>query len=393
MKKINFIYEGNLERYKHLIECYKIQNYNFINIDSDFSIDTQQNYFHFIFDGWPVLQFKHNEFSISEKLKNLLVSNKNMFLCFITEHETDSPYSLTYLSEFCQLNSIKENQIFVINGNEFLPILKENQKSNINVYVVNRLQKVSTHNMDLFNFETLDDRLFLFQSYNNRFKKHRIAIISKLIGSGLIDSVDWSLNYLDESIISDKNIDVEFLRNEIDIDKDILNGLKFIAKNGIRKSEMESYDIHAQGSDGVDFNIPYRENPYKHSYINIVTESQFETNDLIHITEKSLIPFFYHQIPIIISTPNLIKFMKNKYNLDFYEDIIDHSYDGEYNSKKRFKMIFDEIRRLSDKKDEIKEYYLKNKQRFESNQNIIRNIKDEIQDEVFFNSLIDFYVE
>ena len=49
--------------------------------------------------------------------------------------------------------------------------------------------------------------------------------------------------------------------------------------------------------------------------------------------------------------------MKEEYGLDFYDDIIDHSYDDEPDHKKRLIMIIEEIKRINNKKDELIEFY------------------------------------
>jgi hypothetical protein len=82
------------------------------------------------------------------------------------------------------------------------------------------------------------------------------------------------------------------------------------------------------------------------------------------------------------------KFIKNRYNLDLFEDIIDYSYDMEMDPKKRLFMFVEEIKRLRSKKDEIIDFYKNNEKRFKENKNKILGILKEKVDYDFFKSLI-----
>jgi hypothetical protein len=129
---------------------------------------------------------------------------------------------------------------------------------------------------------------------------------------------------------------------------------------------------------------------YENTYINIITESMFlDSFNNIHISEKTFKPFYYYQMPIILSTHNHIKMVKEKYKLDFYDDILDHSYDEELDQRKRLDMFVDEIKRINDNKEMFIEFYKNNKQRFIDNKQRIINILKIVDDDyLFFESLI-----
>ena len=92
---------------------------------------------------------------------------------------------------------------------------------------------------------------------------------------------------------------------------------------------------------------------------------------------------------MILATPNHIKQLKKKYDFDFFDDVIDHSYDSELNDKKRFLMFIDEIKRINNNKEQIKEFYKKNRERFESNRRKLLEIAlDKTQDFDLFWDLI-----
>ncbi len=157
---------------------------------------------------------------------------------------------------------------------------------------------------------------------------------------------------------------------------DLIDEIKYFSSFDRKKSEYEkNYDFDVPPFH-TEWDLTYKNKPYKHSYINIVTESHFTFNDIVHFTEKSLIPFYFNQIPIIIASPNHIKKLKESFDFDFYEDFINHSYDDEMDNDKRIRMIIDEIIRLNKNKDLIKKFFTENKERFIKNQEKVRKIKD-----------------
>ena len=89
-----------------------------------------------------------------------------------------------------------------------------------------------------------------------------------------------------------------------------------------------------------------------------------------------------------MASANHIKKMKDRYGFDFFDDIVNHSYDSEMDPNKRFKMIIDEILRLNNKKEEIVNFFKNNKSRFDRNVQIIEEMKKDKTDYNFYKSLI-----
>jgi hypothetical protein len=80
--------------------------------------------------------------------------------------------------------------------------------------------------------------------------------------------------------------------------------------------------------------------------------------------------------------------LKEIYGFDMFEDIINHSYDDLVNHRDRFFEIIKEIKRLNEDKENIKEFYKNNYDRFEKNKNIIIDILKNSDDYKFFRSLV-----
>jgi hypothetical protein len=78
--------------------------------------------------------------------------------------------------------------------------------------------------------------------------------------------------------------------------------------------------------------------------------------------------------------------MKQEYDLYFFDDLIDHSYDNEIDDTKRFHMVLNEIKRLSNMKEEIQNYYKNNIDKIIHNHNFIKTYPEkEIEENYFFD--------
>ena len=92
---------------------------------------------------------------------------------------------------------------------------------------------------------------------------------------------------------------------------------------------------------------------------------------------------------MILATHNHIKAMKEKYDFDFFDDVINHSYDNEPNQKKRFIFFTNEVKRLYNNRESLIEFYEKNQFRFENNKNKVISIMNNVSDYEFFKSLLN----
>ena len=77
------------------------------------------------------------------------------------------------------------------------------------------------------------------------------------------------------------------------------------------------------------------------------------------------------------------------YDFDFFDDVINHSYDNEPDQKKRFKMITEELKRLHENKETLIQFYSKNSQRFEDNKNKVIQIGKNKSDYLFIKNLLN----
>lgn len=92
---------------------------------------------------------------------------------------------------------------------------------------------------------------------------------------------------------------------------------------------------------------------YDRSLFNIVTETTFYESVVLgcpdlFLSEKIFKPMLYLQIPIVLGGPGLVQELRNL-GFDVFDDIVDHSYDMEYNHNKRMAMVFEQLEKINAK--------------------------------------------
>ena len=106
---------------------------------------------------------------------------------------------------------------------------------------------------------------------------------------------------------------------------------------------------------------------YTNSYCSIVIETHFdvESSRGSFLTEKTFKAIKHGHPFVIIGAPGSIDIL-NRFGYDTFDDIIDHSYDLEFDNVKRWIMIVETIRNL--KNQNMHDWFTKNIGRFRQNQ-------------------------
>ena len=121
-----------------------------------------------------------------------------------------------------------------------------------------------------------------------------------------------------------------------DVNK-ILEKTKWSYRQSIKSNIIQTPKFLDQ--DGGDFDQSLNlESLYNDTLIALVTETDFYTKNITHVTEKSLWSIFYGCIPIIVGVPYSIKLLRS-WGIDTYDDIVDQTYDNELDNNKRLDMI------------------------------------------------------
>ena len=360
-------------------------------------INEEENFLYIInYHIKPTFLLKENEdFVITKEIIDKLQKYKNFKLVLITEHEPIDEPEFVKLLEYLNNKNINPSQVYCVNNNSKLDEYKLKFNSNINVYKINFLLFCKIR--DLINgggceFKTIKEGKF-FMTFNKSIKPHRLALICFLKYNKLEDQFNWS--FINENL---EPIHEDFMDNILNIEdrKSLKEHFNDLMEMNFKLSDYEnmiySYENNNESKGKLVNHITHIENveTYENSYVNVTTESVFNRfTNTIHISEKSYKPFFYYQFPIFVASCGHIKRMKEDYGLDFFDDIINHSYDNEPDHTKRLLMIIDEINRLNDMKEELISFYGKNQSRFENNKKIIVELMNHIEkDFSFFENLI-----
>lgn len=337
-------------------------------------------------------------FFLLDSTLEVIRQNRNLILIITMEHEPACDTEIKCTKELLREKGISSNQFYYVTNNSLSDFLS--QKYDVNAKKINFIDYSSTFALtevkDVNFVENKTGKFFM--SRNKTAKPHRLNLLFHLMINNLLQDINYSklFTYPGDDIMP---YYLSFDEDEIWQKADLIKSFNPTIKEDEYENGRGYYDYNNYGFRGFhqegqsSLHYPELKESYENSYVNIISESAYESQSfypgVIHTTEKSFRPFFYYQIPLILATPNHIKQLKKKYDFDFFDDVIDHSYDSELNDKKRFLMFIDEIKRIDNNKEQIKEFYKKNKERFESNRRKLLEIAlDKTQDFDLFWDLI-----
>jgi hypothetical protein len=387
--------EININNTEGILQFYDIKKQRFYHIDEIENINDRKLYY-FVRHGRPLATVANLDggLNFSKKLINSLKTKQNLYVVLLNEYEADFTNVLNVLESEIKKLGVNPEQFYVINNNFNLPLYKERLNSKINVHVINRLPTVNARTMSNFDHPFKPEKEFFFMSHCRVVKAHRYAIFMLLKKNGMLDDTDWSVlkgdMFIETKVKYSVGLDYQyyspyFTKKELD---DIKEEHDFFHSVRIKKSKYEE-DFEFDMEGYFDSTKTFEMNAYSYSYVNIITETLFEESDILHITDKSFIPFYFHQIPIFVSTKNHVKILRDKFGFDMFDDLIDHSYDDIDDHKTRFDAVFKEITKLYKNKDSVIEFYKNNEERFVNNRDLIKKLADNKIDYDFFQSLID----
>lgn len=313
-----------------------------------------------------------------------VASKSNLKIIIINEHEINFNEKEVLLSLMYKVKTLglKEENFYYLNNNSKLEKYKQQINTKINVYTMRFLFEILVESMLIHETEYVEDKPHFFMCHNRVSKEHRLVLLSYLKRSGIINDVDWSFLNPDEPV--DSFIDEEDNTLMLEYEEEI-NYFKNIHNQPSKFEVLKDWHIDTTHNPLKDRMLP---DTYLNSYINIITETVFGWPE-VHISEKSFRPFYFFQLPLFVASYRHVDYMRTMYGFDFFDDLIDHSYDLEPNNIKRMYMLFDEIKRLHENKDLVIEFYKNNKDRIVANYVRLISLYNEKQTLKYFNSLID----
>jgi hypothetical protein len=351
-------------------------------------INKEEKFYFIISFNYPYKFYIHHTEIFFPKELEYYIKNYNLKVIFLCEHESHK-----YVESFVELlnrqikkNNWEESNFYIIDNNSLLHTLTNKFNTKINFFKINYLIQFyckytsppSINNIKL-------DKKFIFLCQNRQPHYHRVLLLTYLKNLNLMenDITNWSLtmthaDYMEHTqnsanILSLTHFNKYFNSNDKKLINDYTNicNIKKLCffEEGISWEDTKNTYNYEDATDTFKSELNFES-----SYINIVTESHyhFREND-VHITEKSFKPFYFFQLPLFLASYHHVKMMREEYDLDFFDDLINHSYDNEIDDVKRLHMVVDEIKRLSTMREEISEFYKNNINRLISNHNFIKN--------------------
>jgi hypothetical protein len=398
VKDFNLLYDENFT--KHNIEeissRYQFNNYKMFSLE-DVKNNPSQKCFYFVIQHLQLTDAinQNNGKLLSEKLESYLITFPNLNLIYLNEHESDNDIVIKEINYQVEHHSLDIDRVYFVNCNAKIYELKNRDNPNVNVHKINLPLFVTSRNMSYYDSPFVNDKKYFFTCHNRMIKQHRIGILALLKKHSLLDDTDWSFlrgfNFRQQHYDNGKLIKQYYYKFFTPEDlNDLESDIEFLSTFDVKKSVYEEeYSIDNPTNTDFDFMKTYEINPYKNAYINITTETHYESNFVVHITEKSLLPFNFNQLPIFVASYQHVRYLKEIHGFDMFDDLIDHSYDEEPDGVLRLKMIINELKRLHLKKEEVIEFYKRNMGRFLLNRQIVLKLMKSKKDYNFFQNLIN----
>lgn len=315
--------------------------------------------------------YKH----ITDKVINFIKQN-NISVLFVSLSNPTSQEKFDKVVDFCKNKKIYDKSIFIdvntrLKGNVFtLDYELENmvrQKSSF-FNTINDLGYISE---EIKLEELIKKREKKFLSFNRNVQKHhRFSLLNEYLTNNYNDSYFSFLLKMDECenlCGYDSKYNLKYYNNLLPIQIDTHN----------------TKSLHNFKTSNT-----FLKEIFLNSYINIVTETSFDGEELF-ISEKILKPILMYQPFIVMASHGYLNKLK-EYGFKTFDSLWDESYDKTFYYKKRIKKIINLIQELNKKStEEIHQIYLKsldicihNKKTFDSlNINDFNKILKKIENE------------
>ena len=319
---------------------------------------------------------------ITDKIVDV-VKNTNLNLIFISSHESYQNIDFLYLKKFIRENGIPDEKIYIINNNALNQ--KQIEKINLKINYLSTMHVPMWYSSSVRNHETnfienKEGKFFI--CLNNMRKIHRHLLLSFLKKYDVLKNVNWSFG--DDEDIQNKFAQFEDIKRILDDETTSLLNQEIEYFYSIKEKKPDFEDTR---DVPLYVYIPEVKKDQENSYVNIVSESNFFEEDLIHISEKSCKPFLYYQIPLFCASYLHVDVLRKKYDFDMFDDIVNHDYDYEKNNIKRMKKIVEQIIELNNKKEEIIKIYPSLKERMENNKIKLLKISEMNEDSLFYKKI------
>lgn len=205
------------------------------------------------------------------------------------------------------------------------------------------------HRIKVLDFElnnSTKNDIFFFLGGHARW--HRLLFLNKLLEKSKLDTIKWSLRRIE---YEDKNMYRSCIPLEyVDVHKD-LEILKYLPKS-LDFDIHNQYEYHNVGNAAIFDNPGYVANLdfYNNSYVELVSETVFEfainptkkDTEFTIMSEKIFKPLVFGFPFIALALPKTFSKLK-EWGFELFDELIDYSFDDEYDDAKRMDMIVQQV--------------------------------------------------
>jgi hypothetical protein len=239
-------------------------------------------------------------------------------------------------------------------------------------------------------FITNDIKNYLYFFLGGHARWHRLLFLNKLLKINVLSKLNWSLRRVEEETPSMVRscIPLEYINlyKDLEIHKYLPKSLDFDIHN---QAEYHNFgDASIFDNPGYVANLDF----YHNSYIEIISESVFELainpakkdKEYFIVSEKTFKPLALGFPFIGLTLPKTFAKLK-EWGFELFNELIDYSFDDEYDDNKRMDIIIEQISNNNIKEnfnihfESIKEKHLHNRKMFlELKERLLKNYEKNI---------------
>jgi len=314
---------------------------------------------------------------LSDKLREKIIQG-NGYICFLLVYEsTVDNETLDKIHRYFEQSSIPLNKVILItncaNGKELYIdwCVSNNRKPSLNVEYIGIYLHTSK--------EIAKDRRYLkrktgfgkvknpkkFLMFNRRIRDHRFIFLSHMFKKNLLSQFFMSFDKMEFTEVENRYFDLHETYN-LNLSKKELENLAMLTPLVLDNSNFSTFPMEHEWIDTENF--------YSRSFINIVSETNFENNQ-IHLTEKTFKPILFKQPFIMLGPPNTLNCLK-KLGFWTFSNFWNEDYDTVVDPVERMKKVVDLVIELSKwSQDDFLQLYEETKKIRQHNYFTFRDVK------------------
>ena len=310
-------------------------------------------------------------------------------------YKNDDFYFLKDLREICNLHKDKKFILFIANQNK--GIEEKNLPYNLYITSITNTKINGEYSNKIYEKNNKEKKWVLL---NSEARIHRIALLLYLLHLKLEKNGFISNSRYIKNIFENKSLSViRNIKNYFKFEEDVIKNFNEYRKKIINsKDVIKPYSFYQRKNKGKSINIENFNNTlnyfYSNFFLEIVTGTFFH-EPFAMLSEKEAHVFLAKNFPIFIGPSGTVSYIRKNWNMNLFDDLINHDYDKIKDPTIRLKKAIDDnIHLLNGKVDLEKEWKSREKKINENYFQIRKLFNTEYQkslDFVFIKEALDYF--